>query len=186
MLSSIARQALCLKGNIALPQQKDAIRRNVFNKYQWKFSDISVNLHFSSSIKHNSCRTYLVCASKSNQINTETILKQIVPSNKLKPFDRGFKTSSPHYLHPVLFALLKPLSRIVPMIVGRKLRKWWRNLSESEKLKFSEKFKVAKTKHAYVLGGKNGLQLYISDILFYIANSLFTLLYIIIKVFLHN
>ena len=153
MLSSTARQALCLKGNIASTQQKAAIRRNVFNTYRWKFSDISVNHHFSSSLKRNSRRTYLVCVPKSNSIHTESLLKQIVTFNKLKYIDRGFRTSSPRYLHPLLLALIKPLSRIVPMFVGRKLRKWWRNLSDSEKIKFKE----ARNKHGYILGGKNGL-----------------------------
>ena len=163
MLSLIARQTFCLKGNIASVQQKDAIRRNVFNTNRWKFSDISVNHHFTSSLKRNSCRTYLVCVPKSNQINTETLLKQIVTFNRLKYIDRGFKTSSPDYLHPVLLALIKPLSRIVPMFVGRKLRKWWRNLSDSDKIKFKE----ARNKYGFVLGGKNRLSHTNSDISIY-------------------
>ena len=161
MLLSIAKQALCLKGNNALVQQKDAISRNVFNTYRWKFSDITVNHPFTSSLKHNSCRTYLVSAHKSDQINTEALLKQIVTVNKLKQLDRGFKTTCPRYLHPVLLALIKPLSRIVPMFVGRKLRKWWRNLSENEKIKFKE----ARTKNIYIVGSKNRRQLYISVML---------------------
>ena len=82
--------------------------------------------------------------------NYESLLKQCKSGNPQNIFQCGFKTSSPNRVHPLLLALLKPLSRIVPMIAGRKIRKWWKNLSDSEKLKFKE----AKKKYIYILGGK--------------------------------
>jgi hypothetical protein len=37
--------------------------------------------------------------------------------------------------------LSKPLSKKVPIFVGRKIRKWWKNLSEEEKTRLKKERK---------------------------------------------
>ena len=86
----------------------------------------------------------------SNGLHTEKYIKHYKSRKPNKTIECGFKTSTPKQLNPLLLALLKPLSRIVPMVAGRKIRKWWKNLSDSDKIKFRE----AKHKYIFVLGGK--------------------------------
>ena len=66
-----------------------------------------------------------------------------------KVFQRDFQTSAPRSVHPLLLALIKPLSRIVPMVLGRRFRRWWKGLSEEDKSQFRKDNK----KYAYVFGG---------------------------------
>lgn len=47
----------------------------------------------------------------------------------------GFKTSAPQRVPPLLVALIKPVSRILAMVLGRRFRTWWRKLPHDHKLK---------------------------------------------------
>ena len=87
----------------------------------------------------------------SNGLHTEKYLKHFISRKPNKNIECRFRTSAPKHVHPLLLALLKPLSRIVPMVAGRKIRKWRKNLSDSDKIKFKE----AKQKYIFVLGGKS-------------------------------
>ena len=42
---------------------------------------------------------------------------------------RVFSTTQKKTIHPVVLTLIKPISRILPMIIGRSIRKKWKNLT---------------------------------------------------------
>ena len=97
------------------------------------------------------------------QINESSVLcrqrnlRHCTSKTLSKTIECGFKTSSANRVHPLLVTLLKPMSRIVTMIAGRKLRKWWRNKSESDKLKFKKYFikeEFGDIRDKYLVGGK--------------------------------
>jgi hypothetical protein len=51
-----------------------------------------------------------------------------------------FSTSLPtRALPPILIAAIKPVSRLLAVIVGRRFRTWWKSLPEETKLRFKEK-----------------------------------------------
>ena len=54
---------------------------------------------------------------------------------------RCFQTTPPKLINPLLVAFIKPVSRVFAMVVGRRFRRWWRTLPESERLKFRNEFK---------------------------------------------
>ena len=86
----------------------------------------------------------------SNSLPTSMYLKAFTAKTPIKNIECGFKTSSPDQALPFLqIFFLKPLMRIVPMIAGRKIRKWWKNLSDSDKKKFNK----AKKMYISLLGG---------------------------------
>ena len=97
------------------------------------------------------------------QINESSVLckqrylRHCTSKTLSKTIECGFKTSSTNRVHPLLLTLLKPISRIVTMIAGRKIRKWWRNKSESDKLKFRKYFikeEFGDIRDRYIVGGK--------------------------------
>ena len=54
---------------------------------------------------------------------------------------RCFQTTTPKLINPLLIAFIKPFSRVFAMVVGRRFRRWWRTLPESEKIKFRNEIK---------------------------------------------
>ena len=54
---------------------------------------------------------------------------------------RCFRTTPPKLINPLLIAFIKPFSRVFAMVVGRRFRRWWRTLPESEKIKFRNEIK---------------------------------------------
>ena len=82
--------------------------------------------------------------------STEHCFQQNNISNIYKSFAHGFRTSAPKNIHPILLALIKPMARLLPMVLGRKFRRWWKGLSDSDKIEF----KNAKKKYRHILGGE--------------------------------
>lgn len=44
-----------------------------------------------------------------------------------------FQTSNPRPIPPILFTLIKPMSRILGLVLGKRFRKWWQGLPEAER-----------------------------------------------------
>ena len=150
MFGSVLRNSIVHKGNVTFIQQKETVFQSALITYQRNL--INIKRHYRTAASHlkQTFRTDL-CAV--NRLSTKERLLQhqtSTASKAFKHFEHGFKTSATTFVHPLLLALIKPLSRIVPMVVGRKLRKWWKSLSDSEKIKFKE----AKKKYAFIFGGK--------------------------------
>ena len=53
----------------------------------------------------------------------------------------AFHLSRPNPVHPLLVALIKPLSRVSALLAGRKMRQWYRNLPQDQKDKFRSKMR---------------------------------------------
>ena len=132
--------------------------RQTFSAQKYTFCQSLPRNAYRKFNEKRQCHLRCVLMNQHHHLYTKTLsiphndpfLKKRKVGNPQNIFQCGFRTSSPNRVHPLLLALLKPLSRIVPMIAGRKIRKWWKNLSDSEKLKFKE----AKKKYIYILGGK--------------------------------
>lgn len=77
--------------------------------------------------------------------------KSLPPSKTLVPSQQSCLTIHTSKLRPalppVVVALIKPLSRIAAVLIGRRFRKWWRNLDEEEAAKVKEKSR--KYSHAW-------------------------------------
>ena len=52
-------------------------------------------------------------------------------------------------LPPVLVALVKPLSRITAMLIGRRFRKWYRNMDPQQASRLRQKYQ----KFSHLIGG---------------------------------
>ena len=63
-------------------------------------------------------------------------------------------TGTKNALPPILFAFIKPASRVLAMILGRRARKWWKKLPESEK----ERFRGQRINNGRILGCKYTVQ----------------------------
>ena len=94
-----------------------------------------------SNLKYG-CKIKLFCGRKSDNLTNYQLLNHLKNAKTSHiSLENGFKSSSVKYVHPVLLAWLKPVARIVPALAGRILRKWWRNLSEPEKLRLKQQRK---------------------------------------------
>ena len=80
---------------------------------------------------------------------TDSYFYQHNISKIYKNFDHGFRTSTSNNVHPILLALIKPMARLLPMVLGRKFRRWWKGLSDSDK----NEIKDAKKGYISILGG---------------------------------
>ncbi|XP_042230173.1 metalloendopeptidase OMA1, mitochondrial-like isoform X2 [Homarus americanus] len=69
---------------------------------------------------------------------------------------RRIHTSRPRYLNPIIVAVLRPLSKMVAVLVGRGFRKWWQSLPKKKKDIFIQHF--IRNKFRY-LGGSTMLGL---------------------------
>ncbi|XP_066978660.1 metalloendopeptidase OMA1, mitochondrial-like isoform X2 [Macrobrachium rosenbergii] len=63
---------------------------------------------------------------------------------------RPFHTSRPRYINPILLAVLRPLSKIAAILVGRGFRKWWQSLPAKKRELFIQH--LLRNKYKY-LGG---------------------------------
>ena len=50
-------------------------------------------------------------------------------------------TSQPKKIWPYLILITKPIARVSAAIVGRKFRKWWKNLPEDEKIRYKQNYR---------------------------------------------
>ena len=152
MFSHAMRYAVCLNGHITTRKPKVGLFKNAISNIRCGNIDILPNQRTILSCRTNDYGTLLSNSTTTNGVhrNTDKFLQQHFTRKILKDIQNGFRTSSPQCIHPVLLALIKPLSRLVPMILGRRIRKWWKTLSDSEKIKFKE----TRMKYGYILGGK--------------------------------
>ena len=100
------------------------------------------------------------CASGGSKVVTPTarcISYWKAPANKsffhgLPPTDvmlsRSIHVTKPLKVHPALLLLLKPLGRISALLVGKRVRIWYKNLPDSEKKKLKNKIK--KNRHLFL------------------------------------
>jgi len=65
------------------------------------------------------------------------------------PKPSQFSTSSPRKFHPALLALIKPVSRLLGVFIGKGFRRWWLRLPESQKSNIKGQLKQNKR----VIGG---------------------------------
>ena len=71
-----------------------------------------------------------------------SVKPQIILTNSLKTSHiKLISTSQPKHFWPYLIFITKPLARVSAALVGRKLRKWWKNLPENEKNKYKQNYR---------------------------------------------
>ena len=142
------RPSLVSASNVTLRRcQKTLLQTSLLNT-RWKLSNGGkLYITGASSLQKS---THLCHIKGAHILTTEISMQQqiIYNSKTFQHFQNGFKTSSPKRVHPLLMILIKPLSRLIPMIAGRKLRKWWKSLSDAEKITFKE----TKKKYGYIVG----------------------------------
>ena len=131
-------------------QSKFKIRKYPLTKASWRLFSYKahsttvslIHQRDACSYLNYGCKITLFCGRKSDHLTNYQLLNH--PKNAKTThisLGNGFKSSSVKYVHPVLLAWLKPVARIVPALAGRILRKWWRNLSEPEKLRLKQQRK---------------------------------------------
>lgn len=59
---------------------------------------------------------------------------------------RNFRLSAPVKVNPLIWMILRPISRVGAMIFGRSFRKWWFNLPPDRQRRFYEKFMTNRPK----------------------------------------
>ena len=80
---------------------------------------------------------------KTSYLFTKT---KILPCN---PHLKSFSTSLQRPVPPIVITLIKPMSRILAVIIGRRFRRWWKNLPENKK----EEFKHKTRENGEMIGG---------------------------------
>merc|ERR1719295_931608 len=67
-------------------------------------------------------------------VGTRPSTNTFIPK-QISCISQHFHTSKPRPLPPILVALLKPLSRIAVVILGRRIRKWRKNMDDEQREK---------------------------------------------------
>ena len=125
--------------------RKYSLPKASFRPFKKKAHSATVSLihqRDACSNLNNGCKIKLLCGRKSDNLTNYQFLNH--PKNAKTSsisLENGFKSSSVKYVHPVLLTWLKPVARIVPALAGRRIQKWWRNLSEPEKLRLKQQRK---------------------------------------------
>ena len=81
-------------------------------------------------------RSVRICnplVSKRCQVQTKT--KILACHSNLKSFSTSIQRPVP----PIVITLMKPMSRILAVIIGRRFRRWWKNLPEDRKQAYKYK-----------------------------------------------
>ena len=72
----------------------------------------------------------------------QTAVKPQILTNSLKTSHINLiSTSQPKKFWPYLILITKPLARVSAALIGRKLRKWWKNLPEDEKIEYKQNYR---------------------------------------------
>ncbi|XP_068204348.1 metalloendopeptidase OMA1, mitochondrial-like [Palaemon carinicauda] len=101
----------------------------------------SISLHKSVSF---SVRTFSMRRSSCFSLVLQREVKNTCQKTRL------FHTSKPRYVNPLLLAILRPLSKVTAILVGRGFRKWWQSLPAKKRALFIQHF--LRNKYKY-LGG---------------------------------
>ena len=143
--------------NICSPTQ---FKTNALSKATFKFNKYKAHWATVSVIHQRTVSGFLKygCELKHFRVGPKIVAncRLLEYQNGVKPkiLTNGFKTTPARYIHPYILVLLKPLARIVPALAGRKIRRWWKSLSDNERLKFRQQRK----KFALVFGGTKRVQ----------------------------
>ena len=80
---------------------------------------------------------------------------------QILPKVQFLSTTCPRQVNPLVYVMIKPLSRILGMVLGRKFRIWWKKLPNEEKEDIKKHF----SKNWKIIGaGSFGVSLLVSFI----------------------
>ena len=151
MVLRISMQSIC---------SPTKLKTNVFSKAPIKFNKYKTHWAAVSVINQRTASGFLKygCEFKHFSVGPDIVAncRFLEYQGGVRPniLTNGFKTTPARYIHPYILVLLKPLARIVPALAGRKIRRWWKSLSDTERLKFRQQRK----KFALVFGGTKRVQ----------------------------